>query len=510
MSALVEHRRVMRDDLFKFGFVVCNNLTPDQSTCQLHHDIKTFHHSEHTLTALVSPRGHGKTTWASTISTAHDIAYDRENVIIIVKKTFGQAVTDLQNIVNVVKYNARFKKFFGKREFLIDRQDRCYIYNPYTGHKTWIEAKGAGQSIRGIVVDGKRPSKILLDDFEDENNTLTVEQRQKVRSWITAQVMPSLDPHKGKLLAIGTIVHYDSWLYNLWEKYSAAIKEGRETAWKMIFHVIEEDGVPLWPERFTLKYIKSLRASYEELGRLDEFYQEYYNIPFNPDNAGFKREMITYFTGPLISEPRLNYMELAVPEQKEPLLVPVDVVIGIDPSSGKSKDYTGIVVNCTAPDGKRYLAYANREKLAPDQLVDRLFGLYLEYRPRLIVIEEAAMQIIIQYWLRQEMRVRNIYLPLKGDPVPNTMSKETKLFQALQPIYSSGVMHHRSQQTALEEELFTFPKSKHDDIMDALYLASKYSIRPLDVPVMKEKQKKKLFVHYNWKTGMREDGGDNW
>lgn len=419
------------------------------------------------------------TSWASTVGTVFDIAYDTEDVIVLIKKTFPLAVTDLRNIVTQVKYNDMFKLFFGHREFLIDRQEKAYILNPATGHKTYIEVKGAGQSIRGIVVDGKRPTKILMDDFEDENNTLTPEQRAKVREWIAGQVMPSLSPAKGHIMAIGTIVHYDSWLNNLWEGHKKAESEGRDYSWHVIFHQMIENGQAIWPERFTPEYIENLKLSYAELGRMDMFYQEYMNIPFNIDNADFKRDYFKKWAGSLGWSSDLgNYIKVIDGESET--LYPVDVIIGIDPSSGTSGDYTGIVVMANTPSGKRFIEVADRKMLKPNELKDYVFELHDRYHPRLIVMEEQAMQVIMGYWLREEMALRNKYLPVIGEKVSTRQTKEDKLRQALQPIYQAGVMHHKDHHTDLEVELLTFPKGKNDDLMDAVYLASRYSQKPKD------------------------------
>lgn len=468
-----EYRERMKNDLLLYGRIVCNDLTTDKSTCPLHKDIADAHRDRPRLLAIISPRGHAKTVTASTIATSHDIAYDRESLIIIIKRTFEQAVTDLQNIVNVIKYNPRFQAIYGRYEFMIDRQERVSIINPRTGHKTYLLARGAGQSIRGILVGGSRVSKFLLDDFEDENNTLTIEQRQKVRDWMAAQVMPSLDPKDGHILAIGTIVHYDSWLNNLWERYKEAQDKKVEYSWKVIFHQMIEDGKPIWPERFTEEYIESLQASYDELDRMDKFYQEYMNIPFNPDTSDFKRDYINYWKGTLEYSKEdghiVNYGET-------PRIV--DVVIGIDPSSGSGGDYTGICVLATDKENNRFLEFAERKMLKPDELKEEIFSLYIKYKPRLIILEEQSMAVIMDYWLREEMKRRNVFIPLIGEKVHTRQTKIDRLRESLQPIYASGVMHHKTHMISLEDELFTFPKSKHDDIMDSLFLASKYARKP--------------------------------
>lgn len=496
-------RKLMKRNLKLFGDVICSDLTSDKSNCILHTDIQRMHIAKPRLAAIVAPRGHSKTTVASTIATCHDLAYDRENVIILIKKTFPQAVTDLQNIVTVIKYNHKFKYYFGNFVFLTDRQNEVKIMNPVTRHITTIIAKGAGQSIRGIIVDGKRPSKMLLDDFEDENNTGTVEQRQKVRDWMAGQVMPSLDPKTGHILAIGTIVHYDSWLNNLWENYKA---NENKSGWHVIFHQMIEDEKPIWPERFTPEYIEQIRTSYEELGKIDMYYQEYMNIPFNIEDADFTKDMITFFRGELVWDPIDGHVLEVSTEGKKGWTSSerklVDVVIGYDLSSGTSGDYTGINVLATDQDNNRYDIIAERKKLKPNELKDRFFEDYEKYHPRVMVVEEEAHARIMKFWLRDEMRVRNVFLPLKPEKVNTKKSKEDKLRESLQPLYSSGIMHQRRDQAASMEELFTFPKGRNDDILDAKYYANKYAKKPFGkLDVLGKKIKKKI-TGIDWKTGV--------
>lgn len=490
------YRRLLKNDLIKFGYTICRNLVPQKSKCILHKDIADFHHKKPLLSVIISPRGHGKTTWASTISTVHDIAYDTENYILLIKKTYKQAVNDLASIRNVIKYNKTFIAFYGRRVFLTEREDKIIIYNPVTKHKITIEIKGAGMSIRGALIDGARVTKMLLDDFEDENNTHTFDARDKVRSWIAAQVMPCLDPKKGHLLAIGTIVHYDSWLWNIYQNSVKAKDRGEETSWQVVFHEMIENDKAILPEIFTKEHITKLKAAYTEMGQLHKYYQEYFNIPIDPTNADFKREYINYFHGNL--EYTNDSLHILHRDNEN---IPVDVVCGIDPSTGLSEDFTGISILCTSKDGNRYLEMAERKKLKPDELIEELFRIHNTYKPRLFIIEKVGMQVIYEYYLKNEMRRRNIFLRVKGEPVPTRISKEEKLRNALQPIYASGVMHHKNHQTNLEEELVTFPNSKHDDILDSLWLASKYSRKPSFGSVSKRIKGKLKSIKYDWMTG---------
>jgi len=264
----------------------------------------------------------------------------------------------------------------------------------------------------------------------------------------------------------------------------------------MIFHQMLEKDKPMWPERFAPEYIERLMASYQELGRLDKFYQEYMNIPFNPDDTDFSSKQITHYNGELkYNDESGTYLEIRDRE------IPVDVVMGLDPSTGLSNDYTGIVIMAIDTENKRYLIVAERRMLKPDEMIDLIFKYHSRYHPRKIVIEEVAMQVLIQYWLRAEMKRRGTFLPLRGEKVPTRVSKEDKIRNALQPIYASGVMHHLPSMLDLETELFTFPKAKHDDILDALFLASRYARRAGSKRVVRKLGSvTKKIKRYDWMT----------
>ena len=71
------------------------------------------------------------------------------------------------------------------------------------------------QRLRGRSSIGLRYTLILLDDFESELNTKTVERRKEIKEWVMSTVDPALENEAGKegaVWLIGTIVHFDSFL----------------------------------------------------------------------------------------------------------------------------------------------------------------------------------------------------------------------------------------------------------------------------------------------------------
>jgi hypothetical protein len=504
-----QYREAMRTDLELFGRIVCKDLTPTKTDCVLHHDIQKAYFSDERFQCIIAPRGHAKTTWATTIATAHSIAYDRETCILLIKKTWRNATRDLQNALSIIKYNERFREFFGDFTFLTDRQEESYIENPRTGHRTLVVSGGTGQSLRGLLREGKRPSLILPDDFEDETNSTTAEQREKVRDWVAAQVLPLWDVKTGRTIAIGTIVHHDSWLNNRWENYQKAIEAGEEPSWKVIFHQMVENGKPIWPEQFTPKIIKTIKTQYEELGKIDKYYQEYFNIPFSEEDAPFKKVDIQYFDGYLTHDPAagtlLNIKTIHDGHGnlvEEKTVKPVDIYCGYDFASGEGKDYVGHNVVAVDGENNRYDIVAERVRVLPDEMKEIMFSDYDTFHPLKMCIEQDMAVRVLQFWLRDEMRRRNKFLPILPVPVKTRQRKEEKLIEALQPLYKAHVMHHKRSQTDSELELLTIPKQKHDDIADAKFLANMYA-RPCTTKYDTRTNKvvRRMITKVDWMTG---------
>ena len=55
-------------------------------------------------------------------------------------------------------------------------------------------------TVTWIKVGSQRPTLIIVDDPEDENNTKTAEAMESNLRWLLQSAVPSLDPLKGKIL----------------------------------------------------------------------------------------------------------------------------------------------------------------------------------------------------------------------------------------------------------------------------------------------------------------------
>lgn len=141
----------------------------------------------------------------------------------------------------------------------------------------------------------------------------------------------------------------------------------------------------------------------------------------------------------------------------------------IDPalSEAATSDYTGIVVVSVDADKEWYVRYAQRHKLSPTALIQFIFRLHQQFEPNIIGIEEVAYQKALLYFLDEEMRRRNVVLPVKGVSYPNNKSKQTRIL-SLVPRVEFGHVHFAKGLQDLELELIKFPRGSHDDLIDAM------------------------------------------
>ncbi len=270
--------------------------------CSLHQQIFEILYRKPAKAAIIAPRGHSKTSCASTIGTLHDIAYDLEDVIVMIKKTQIHAARDLRAITSIVRHGEHFKYFFGDYEFEKDVESDVIIKHKTTGHRMNIMAYGVEQDIRGVNFENIRPTKFLLDDFETRENTQTPEMRDKNELMLSADVEPAVNVERGSLFIIGTVPHYDSQLWKIKEAF-----DGGDRSWQVIYRQILEDGKPIWPAMFPMWKVEQLKTDYENRGLANVFFQEYMNIPITEEMRALGS--ILYYDQPLLEHEGMWVLE---------------------------------------------------------------------------------------------------------------------------------------------------------------------------------------------------------
>ena len=102
------------------------------------------------------------------------------------------------------------------------------------------------------------------------------------------------------------------------------------------------------------------------------------------------------------------------------------------------------------------------------EIIDEMFSVEKRYHPELFVVERGAIEKAIGSVLRAEMFKRSIFLNLHQMTPTKDKQSRARSFQAR--MRSGGVRFNKEADwyPELEDEMVRFPKSRHDDQVDAL------------------------------------------
>ena len=452
---------------------------------------KSLSDNEQRRVAIAAPRGTAKSTTTSLIYPLWKAAFKRSDedlFIVIISESQAQSINFLSRIKYHLWNSDTFRELFGDMGPMTAK--RWTNNDVILANGTRIIAVGTGQRVRGFIEGDTRPNLIIVDDFESELNAFTPEARAKNKKWMTEAVVPSLSDD-GKLVLIGTVISEDCFLY--WIKESSA--------WTVLWYSIwDDDENSLWPERFPKERILQIKDEFESIGNLNGFYQEYMNIAQSPDNAPFKPEWMKLHHYDF--EIRNNQPCLIGKIKEDEKVIPIEVYCGVDPASSLTARADFFVIATIGIDyeGNKYAIDIFRDKISPSKQPQKIIDTYKKYKPRRMKIETTGYQEALRVGVRDIMREDGLYIPgLEKGVKPRTRKSERLL--SLVPMFARGQFFWRPEDIAGQQEFLSYPRGKHDDVMDGIWTALE-GAKPCRFEEYDEKRydKKKKKKFLDWLT----------
>lgn len=455
-------KKVLDENIVIFGESALSEHTFNK-TPKFHEEIYSLITQDCSYIALAAPRGFAKSTTVSLVYVLWAALTGKSRFIVIISDTYSQSKLFLETIKRELESNEFIKLMYGKQQTEKWSEGEIELA---LGCK--ILAKGQGMKMRGLKYGNTRPDLVVLDDLENSELVESKDRRDKLERWFNAEVLPSLAQNP-KVIYVGTILHDDSLLKKVIDNY---------TGWeKRLYKAIQDDGTSLWPERLSIEDLNNIKAQYIEKGQLDLFYSEYMNEPVNDTLREFKTDWLKYCR------------EDQVPSN-------LRIITTCDPaiSEKDTADYTAIVTTGIAPDSSIYVLDVVRKRMNPTELINTLFERHYMFDSEIVAIESVAFQQVFSHLLKIEMQKRQQFMNLKE--VKTLVDKNIKI-RGLIPYYQNGKIYHVGDTaTALESELFVFPKGKHDDVIDALSMTIQFWKSPLfsspPNPMAKAKTRKQI------------------
>ena len=121
-------------------------------------------------------------------------------------------------------------------------------------------------------------------------------------------------------------------------------------------------------------------------------------------------------------------------------------------------------------ENNKYIVDMFRERISPEKQPQKIIDMYKKYKPRRVKIETVGYQEALRTSVREIMRNEDLYIPgLEAGVKPRTRKSERLL--SLVPMFAKGQFYWRPQDIEGQKEFMSYPKGKHDDIMDSVWTA---------------------------------------
>ena len=412
---------------------------------KLHDKIEKFMDKPEKFKLILIPRDHLKSTIITKGWSIQQILRNPDIRILLANNTWDNARNFLQSIEGYMSPGTALSMLFGN--FISPRwnKDDCVIRQ----RKTISDAPTIATTGLEKEQTSQHYDIIIADDLVARENVRTKEQREKVKDYI-ASLYALLEPN-GMMVVVGTRWSKD-------DAYEDLINDG---TWdKLLMDAYDGDPLRqrvLFPEKFSLEKLNDLRRKL----RASLFSCWYMNDPIAPEASDFSEEWIRTYD----------------PTTKHPL----NLYLCVDPASslGKDADFSAGTVSGKLPGGMIRVVDYFRRRVVPSELVDQIFETVRKWRELghyIRVGVEAFTLKTLKTDIQNRQRSEKFYFQvdeIKKMRGPNGERSEVKQarIRGLQPLFEQGLIEIRSDMTDFVDELLTFPRGKHDDLIDSLSLA---------------------------------------
>lgn len=363
--------------------------------------------------------------------------------IMLDSETLGNAKLYLAGVKDLIDNNALMRLICvnEKNEYVLEPNKKLgggFVEDQVIlKHRTVVGLKEPSIFCSGVdnARTGMHPDVIIMDDLVSERNVTTDAQLQKVEEHYKYS-LSLLEIGGGLLFVIGTRYHMN-------DLYGRLIESKNMDT--LVRPALSDENELYFPARLTHAFLREMRR---EQGSY--IYSCQYQLnPINPEDSIFKRQ-------------HLQYIEDL---EKPPVIT--ERYITVDPaiSQKETADYSVILVTGVDANKNRYYESMDRGHYTPYELIDKIFAIAaVTPRLRVVGIETVAFQKMLIYTMKDEMRRRGVFIPLKELKADKDKIRRARMIQPAwenNAVYIS-MMHCRQ----LVTELLEFPMSAHDDCVD--------------------------------------------
>lgn len=451
------------DKVMLWGQTFTPNYLRDSSP-EFHRDlIKAFFSKRNEYKA--APRGFSKTTVLQ-LCMEFSIVNKIDNFIVVIEKSFTEASEVIGAVRDVLVTYPMVKQIYGdlKASTIEDNKDPD-AKGDVIVNGVRLRGKGFKTTIRGLKSKEHRPSRIILDDVEEDEHINSPEQRQKYMDNYNKGIQPAIDIN-GSIKVFGTILHFDSLLANLITWHKGKIYKAHDDFRNGVVEPTLADFSKnlLWPSRWTAERCMQKFLDMRAKQGSSAYVQEFLNNPISETERTFKQAWLWR------KDREIEWDEIKNKQFNG--YAAVDVA----DSTQVSADFTGVIVHLIDTEGNHYRVHCKREKRNALSKIDLIFEIWNKWRPyglNEIGVEKKAFEDEVKPLLEAESLRRQIF-PIVSELKPLHTSKRNRIKGNLEGRYELGRIwtvtvngQPVGDTEELRNELYNFPSAKNDDLSDA-------------------------------------------
>jgi phage terminase large subunit-like protein len=399
--------------------------------------------------AFIAPRECGKSTWIFTILPMWAAAHGHIKFLAAFSDAAAQAEGHLATFKNELATNEylradypdlcrpRRSAFTGRPE--ASSSSELIMDNGFIFHANGIDTNSLGKK-----VGTQRPDLIILDDIEKGEKNYSEYQANQQKNTVFDDIAPM--NMRARMVFVGTTTMPNS-VMDQFRKASMG-DDAKELSWiadqgiKVHYFpaiLTSDDGSErsIWPDKWPIHWLQSERHK-------RYFAKNFMNKPVNDDGQFWNDE------------------DIAIDSTLDDF---GNTILSVDPAVTRNKvsDFTGLSVlsRAESSDGKKriYVRHAEQFKGSPEELAARCQELCELYDVGVLYVETNQGGDLWKSVFKD--------IPAKYTSKHQKISKEVRAGKALN-FYQQDRIRHTQHFPVLEEQMYSFPKVKHDDVLDSV------------------------------------------
>lgn len=489
---LLEVREFYENDLFEFA----KYINPDYMYGDIHRQVfEWLSKAESPKQLLLLPRGHLKshciavwTVWTITRQPWCSIIYVSAG-----EELAKAQVYSIKNMLTSDQYRLLWPEMINAEEAKRDKWSAWAINvdHPLRKERGTRDNTLLVRTVKSNAT-GLHCSHLVFDDVVVPANAYSPAGRSEVRGAVS-QFASVLNPG-GVIKAVGTRYHPKD-IYGQFEEakkkvYDELTQEvtGEVNVWEIFEREVEDAGDMtgnfLWPRircprskewfGFDINVLSEIKAQYESVGELSQFYAQYYNNPNDPESARLQYSDFTYYERKHLRNEAGNWF---INDRPLAIYAAVDIAW----TSGETSDYTAIAVIGLDTEGFIYVLDLDRFKTSDYEVYyDRITRLHDYWGFKKIRVETNSGGRLVANQLEHYVRQEGRSLIIEPNYVSaNTGKKFERHASVLEWRYKKKYIKHFKGGLIpdLEDEI-VMARPPHDDLEDALCSAVEISKPP--------------------------------